>query len=175
MNNDKDLLDFTKPLELPDGVVGQRPTESYNPYDCYICPHGHLQYNLTEEAKVEIKSRNVDLPPICHEGMPCVLCSEPIRPLETDVKELQFRVSNFMKMASRLKQQQPGLLQINSDMNDLAYFIRWAYAYEIEQGEPQHSGSASKAAIYYLKKERRRGVVVVSKMWRAVLHLIGVR
>lgn len=168
------LSDFNKPLELPPSIVGKRVTESYNAFDCYVCPNGHLQYNLTDEAKEEIRGRGVALPPICYEGAPCVLCAAAISPLETDVAILQNRVSNFMKMTSRLKEQQPGLLAINSDANKIALYLRGAYEHEIERGEPQHSGELSKAVVFYLKRERRRPSVVVGKVWRAMLRAMGV-
>lgn len=177
-NNDEqqkveDLLDFNKPLELPVGVVGKRVTESYNPDDCYICPNGHLQYNPTEEAKAEIRSRGVMLPPICYEGGLCVMCPAPITKLETDVVTLQNRVSNYMKMASRLKSQEPGFLKVNKEANEIAVYIRGAYQAELDRGEPQHSGPLDKAVIYYLKRERRRPSVVVGKVWRTVLRMFG--
>lgn len=169
-----ELLDLNTPLTLPLGVVGKRVTESYNPNDAYICSNGHLAYNLTSEALADCVRRFVTPPPVVYTGGRCHECQEPFHALETDVQTLQFRVSNYTKMASRLKYQEKGLLEINSDYNLISLFMRNEYAWEIEQGEPQHSGMLSKAVVYYMRKERRRPMVVMGKMWRAVLRMLGV-
>jgi len=171
---DGNLLDFSKPIDVASYETPKRVTESYNPNDAYVCPNGHLQYNLTDEAREDCRSRHVQLPPICYEGSPCKDCAAPIFPLENDPKELQFRVRNFMMMAARLKEQQGPLLAVNADMNELALYLRNAYSYEIMMSQPQHSGNVSKAAIYYLQRERRRPSVIAGKLWRAFLKAMGV-
>lgn len=171
----QELLDPNAPLTLPPGVVGKRVTESYNTEDAFICPNGQISYNLTDERRNELIAEGQTPPPIVYEGGRCDHCQEPVNRLETDVKTLQFRVSNFMRMAARLRAQQPGLLQSNSDLNEIGLFLRDAYAWEISQGEPQHSGNAGKAVIFYLQRERRRPTVVAGKVWRALLRMMGVR
>ena len=169
----RELLDLSAPLMLPPSVVGKRVTESYNPNDVYVCPNGHLAYNLTTEAIQDCRHRNVVPPPVVYEGGRCSQCSEPYNRLENDPQTLQFRVSNFMKMAARLKAQEEGLLKINADYNTIALFMRGVYAWEIEQGEPQHSGTLSKCVVWYLQRERRRPSVVAGKLWRAFKRMLG--
>jgi hypothetical protein len=169
-----ELLNLNTPLTLPPGVVGKRVTESYNPNDAYICSNGHLAYNLTSEALADCVRRSVTPSPVVYEGARCHECQETFRKIETDAQTLQFRVANYMKMASRLKYQEKGFLEMNSDYNLIVLFMRDAYAWEIQQGESQHGGALSRAVVYYMRKERRRPSVVAGKMWRAVLRMLGV-
>lgn len=172
MNTPLNPIDF---LEKSDGTLAtaKRVTESYNPDDAFICPNGHIQYNLTPGALADCKIREVVPPPICYEGSRCYNCDQSIAALTNDPQNLQFKLSRAMMSIAKLTESNRTLLDVNSDMNVIAMFLRNNYGYEIGMGEPQHSATASKAVIYYLQRERRRPVVVAGKLWRALLHLFG--
>jgi len=146
----------------------------YNPHEAFICSNGHIAYNRDEAAIKDILSRNVELPRVVREGLDCEQCGFPLRKLEDDLQTLQFRLSNYMKMASRLKQNEPGLLDTAKDYVRIALFLRNEYYWEIEQGQGQHSKLLSDAVMYYLRKERHRPSVVAGKIWRALLRALGV-
>jgi hypothetical protein len=161
--------------ELPPAQAPIRVTESYNANDAFICPNGHIQYNLTPEALADCKARSVIPPPVAYEGARCHDCDESVTALTADPQVLQLRLSRAMKHIAKLTANMKPLVEINTDMNQIALFLRNNYSFEIMSGEPQHSWTASKAVIYYLQRERRRPVVVVGKVARALLRFFGVQ
>lgn len=173
---DAKVLDRSTPLNPADW--GTKPVNYrepfYNPHDAYACPAGHIEYNRTEEHLADIRSRGVQLPRQVHEGMACLQCGGYLTKLDDDPAKLQSTLSGYMKMATRLKENEPGLLETNRDYNDISLFMRLNYQYEIEQGEAQHAKKLSDAVKFYLHRERRRPSVVAARIWRALLRALGV-
>jgi hypothetical protein len=165
---------MTAPLSLDPGVTAKRVTESYNAQDAFICPNGHIQYNLTPEALADCKARSVIPPPAAYEGARCHDCDESVTALTADPQVLQLRLSRAMKSIVKLQLNSHSLLAVNTNMNDIAMWMRGNYEYEIGMGEPQHSGTMARTVIYYLQRERRRPVIIVAKIWRALLRFFGV-
>lgn len=157
-------------------LPGKRRSDwAYNPDDVFICPNGHLQYNLCEEEIEEMRVRGIKRPPICYDGGLCRNCTEAIEKLTSDPKELQYKLSTAMLALTQVNMSVQPLMAVNKDMNEIALFLRHHYDYEIGTGKEQHNGSGSKAVIYYLRIERGRFVVRAGKIWRAVLHALGVQ
>lgn len=152
----------------------RRADWAYNPDDVFLCPVGHLQYNLNDEELTELRQRGQERPPITYAGGMCRHCTEPLTQLTTDVKELQNKLATQMMRAAGLQQRIEPLEAQNKAMNDIALYMRQAYHWEMMQGELQHDGGGAKAVIYYLRKERSRPSVRMKSWVRAIGKMLGV-
>jgi hypothetical protein len=152
----------------------RRADWAFNTLEMFICPNGHLQYNVTEEEKAEMRERGVKLPPLAYEGGLCRYCTEQIYPLTNDPKELQQKLGTAMERSAQLAAMLAPLQQAHNDTNKIAMFLREQYAWEIATGQEQHAGALSKAVIFYLKIERNRLSVRRARWWRALRRIAGV-
>ena len=143
-----------------------------NPDAMFICPNGHLQYNLTDKEKSEQRERGIDPPGDVYEGQKCRNCDERVTLLTTDPKELQQKLATQMMVVSQLRGQQVALTRVNTDYNRISLWMREEYAYEIRTGESQHSGDLSRAVIHYMKIERGRWRIIAARAWRWLQRLI---
>ena len=159
--------------EQPVSIDKPRRKNLSNPDDMLICENGHLQYNVTEEDAADLIRRGMEVPPGTWEGAKCRHCDEQVSLLTTDPAHLQQKLSTQMMIVTALREQMSGFIDANNDQNALALFIRQNYGYEIELGQPQHSGTLSKAAIYYLQRERRRVSVRAARFGRWLLRMVG--
>lgn len=152
----------------------RRADWAYNPNDVFICPNGHLQYNLNDEELAELQTRGIKRPPICYDGGLCRNCAESIEKLTADPKELQGKLGVQLQRAAALQLSVEPYKAVSDDMNRIAKFLRENYEYEMHSGQSQHDGNGSKAVIHYLRIERARPSVQARKMWRAVMRMLGV-
>lgn len=163
-------------------IVGLEPPRradwAFNPADVFVCENGHLQSNVTATEREVMVARGETLKPIAFEGGTCLICPRPsavfLTKLTNDPKELQQKLGTQMQLVAQLRAMLVPLQAGNVDNNEIALFLRNAYAHEIAEGQPQHAGSASKAVIFYLKKERGRVGVKVGQWFRALKRGLGV-
>jgi hypothetical protein len=183
-NNDSDLNKFLDETDSTPAAIAlielaqgkrRRADWAFNPSDVFICSNGHLQYNVNEHERNEMIARGVTLPPIAYEGGLCRYCTEQLSKLTDDPKQLQQKLGTAMERAAQLGVMLEAQTASSDDYNRIVMFMRQSYAWEIETGEMQHDGQASKAIIHYLKLERKRASVVWGKRWRAIWRLVGVR
>lgn len=159
-------------------TVPRRADWAFNPNDAYICDNGHLQTNVTPEELDAMVLRGEVIKPIAYAGGLCKICPKSfpfhLVKLTNDPKELQQKLGTQMQLVAQLQAMITPLQANNLDLNDIALFLRAYYAHEIAEGQPQHAGSASKAVIFYLKKERGRVIVKVGQWFRALKRGLGV-
>ena len=161
------------------GVAAERPRADrfYNPDDVFICVNGHLQYNLCEQEKQEMRERGEKPLPICYEGGLCRHCTELLEKLTADPKHLQYKLSTYMAQCAQLRGTLAPLQAVNADTNKIALFLRENYQHEMESGQVQHlgNGALSTAVIHYLRIERGRAGAKLARLWRGIMRVIGVR
>jgi hypothetical protein len=139
----------------------------------FLCPNGHLQYNLSSDELAELIARGETPPDQTYEGAKCRSCDARVQHLTSDVKELQYKLSTYMMVATSLRVSLKPMKANVDDNNEIALFLRNNYAYEIASGFEWHNAGCAKAVIHYLKIERKRPSVVMGRIWRALLRLIG--
>jgi hypothetical protein len=166
--------EYIRPGGLHD-VSLRKPDSKVNPDAMFMCPNGHLQYNLTAEEIEDIRAHGEELIfPVIYEGSICRNgCGERVAKLTTDVKELQQRLGTNMMACAQLNGTINSYRAANDDNNKMALFLRNNYNWEIGEGQLQHSGSVSTAVIYYLKIERKRLRIRAGRVVRALLRMIG--
>ena len=147
--------------------------ESQDPADMYMCPNGHLQYNLSARARVLREQQGGRQRPMVYEQSPCIHCAEPLSKLTSDPLELQHKLATQTMAVTQLQLQSIPLLAVKKDMDEIALFLRDKYAYEINEGKVWHTGSGARAVIHYLEIERNRLSVRLVRSWRALLRFIG--
>lgn len=161
----------------PPGTPGTRRRADWatNANDMYMCPLGHLQYNLLPEEKEELIAKGEKVPPICQDGGVCRHCTETVEKLPTDAKSLQYKLSTATITVTQLCKALEGFKETSDDYVKITMFVRENYGWEIEQGQGWHDEMLSKAVMHYLRIERSRVSVTAGRIWRALLRLIGAR
>lgn len=83
-------------------------------------------------------------------------------PTSTDRAELEAILSQLSYRVATLE-------PLETEVNNIALFLREHYQDEIRSKQPQHQGSISACVIYYLNKEREHGLVGLVRKIRRIL------
>lgn len=83
-------------------------------------------------------------------------------PTSTDRAELEAILSQLSYRVATLE-------PFETEVNNIALFLREHYQDEIRSKQPQHQGSISACVIYYLNKEREHGLVGLVRKIRRIL------